>query len=437
MLNLLGLLLVYLVRNTTYYITMAGVSLLLFFLVYRLIKFIDQIHSDINRFIAAVKTRDHTLNFQQKQARGSFPQLYRSFDEILKVHKSIELEQESLFQLLKTILEQVASGIIVVTRDEQKGKEIVFFNQAAQNMLRIPAYRYWHRLEQHLPEFGRLVNRLEEGGKQFLELSLGERKVQLAFSVTPLLLQQQAYTIITFQNIRDEIEQKEIEAWNKLIQVISHELLNSITPISSLSNTLQEIMGVSEELDRDAIEDIRLAIQTIHKRSVGLMEFVKDYRLMAELPTPELKPYTISELLNHVRRLMQPMVNARSVKLEVSQTLSKTTLPVDLKLIEQVLINLITNSLYALEGTPEPCIKINHTLEDGKLIVQVSDNGKGIPAADTEKVFIPFYTTREGGSGIGLTISRNIMKLHKGSILVRSVEGNGTEISLVFPYSSN
>lgn len=434
--NIMALLLFYLVRNTQLWFTITGVSLILLGSIISLYYYINEIREDIKRFILAVKTRDHTLNFKNKATRGSFPELYESFNEIIQIHKDIQLEQDSIFQLIKTILEQVPVGVIVVKKQKstQEKSEISFFNQAASNLLNVPAYSYWHRFEQHLPIFTKEIEQIDTGGKRFIELKIQDKFIQLSIEVIPLNLYGADYNIISFQNIKDEIEQKETEAWNRLIGVISHEILNSITPISSLSDTVNQMITNKESLNAEDLEDLKPALQTIKRRSEGLLDFVKDYRLIAELPTPNAEQHSIGEVLQHVKVLMQPMVSAKHIKLQVLQTASKISLQIDLKLIEQALINLITNSLYALEDTEQPVIEVTYRLAHNKVYIDVSDNGNGIEAANIEKIFVPFYTTRKNGSGIGLTITRNIMKMHRGSLEVDSVPNQRTTFSLVFNY---
>lgn len=434
--NALALLLAYLILKTQLWFTIAGVSIILLSAVYSLYNYINQIRSDIKRFILAVKTRDHTLNFKNKSTKGSFPDLYSSFDEIIRTHKDIQLEQDAMFQLIKTILQQVPVGVIVVkeTMNAHGQIEIAFFNEAATALLNVPAYKYWHRLKQHLPLFTTEIESIRKGGKRFLELKIQDKLIQLSTEVIPLNLYGADYMIISFQNIKDEIEQKEIEAWNRLIGVISHEILNSITPISSLSDTVNSMVTNKESLNKEDLDDLKPAIQTIKRRSEGLLDFVKDYRLIAELPTPELESHSIGGILQHIHVLMQPFAAVKNIRLQVGQTSSKITIQADLKLVEQALINLVTNSIHALEGIELPLIEIDYRLEQNKLFIDVSDNGKGIEQELLEKIFVPFFTTRKSGSGIGLTITRNIMKMHYGSLEVSSIPYERTIFSLVFNY---
>lgn len=436
--NLLAILLYHLVKNTNLIFTITGVAVVLIGALASLYNYINQIRDDIKRFILAVKTRDSTLNFRNKVTSGSFPELYESFNDIIQVHKDIQLEKDSMFQLIKTILEQVPVGVIVVNETgigEGTSKEIVLINQAAVNLLNVPAYKYWHRLVQHIPQFAHEIDSIRTGGRKFIEIKIQDKLIQLSTEIIPLNLYQINYTIISFQNIKDEIEQKESEAWNRLIGVISHEILNSITPISSLSDTVNSMISDKITLTKEDLDDLKPAIQTIKRRSEGLLDFVKDYRLIAELPTPVLEQHTIGELLKHIKILMQPFAQGRNISLKVGQTSSKISIPIDLKLIEQALINLVTNSIYALEDVENPSIEISYRLDNSKLYIEVTDNGKGIDADLIDKIFVPFFTTRKNGSGIGLTITRNIMKMHYGSLEVNSVPFSQTTFSLVFKYN--
>lgn len=437
LINVLAVLLFYLVRHTQLWFTITGISIILLGSIISLYYYINEIRQDIKRFILAVKTRDHTLNFKNKATKGSFPELYESFNEIIQIHKDIQLEQDAIFQLIKNILQQVPVGVIVVKKNKTapEKSEISFFNLAASNLLNVPAYSYWHRFEQHLPLFATEIEKIYSGGKRFLEIKIQEKFIQLSIEVMPLNLYGNDHIIISFQNIKDEIEQKETEAWNRLIGVISHEILNSITPISSLSDTVNQMITDKTSLNSEDLADLKPALQTIKRRSEGLLDFVKDYRLIAELPTPNVEQHSVGEILQHVKVLMQPMVSAKHIKLQVLQTASKISLKIDFKLVEQALINLITNSVYALEEADQPLIEITYRLAHNKVYIDVIDNGKGIEADNIDKIFVPFYTTRKNGSGIGLTITRNIMKMHRGSLEVDSVPYQKTIFSLVFNYT--
>ncbi len=434
--NILVFLLKYLITETTLWFTIIGVFLLTSIALYALYDYINKIGDDFKRFVIAVKTKDHTLKFGNKSTVKSFPELYDSFNDILSTHKNIKLEQEGLFHLLKTILEQMPVGVIVKRDDTVTDKStIAFFNQKAEEILQVPVYSYWHRFSTHIPHFTNEVNLIIKGGKRFSKIKINEKDTELAIEVIPIVLQNINYVIISFQNIKDEIEQKEIEAWNRLIGVISHEILNSITPISSLSDTVNSMIEDHNTLSGEELGDVKSAVQTIKRRSEGLLSFVNDYRLIAELPTPILEQHAVADILKHIKTLMLPFAKGKKATLNVVGTASKISISIDLKLIEQALINLVTNSIYAVENIENGLIEIQYRLAANKVYIDIIDNGKGIDAENLEKIFLPFYTTRENGSGIGLTIARNIMKMHQGSLEVSSEPGKATKFSLVFNYN--
>lgn len=433
--NILILVLIQLIDSTRFWFTISGLAILIILLIYRLYQEIDRVNKDIQRFRQALKNRDHTLAFGPKStATRSFPELYETFQEILRSQKNIQLEQDALFQLTQTILQQIPAGIIVLKENKEADQpvEITLMNPAAVDLLQSPGYNYWHRLAARNPEFTAEVEKIRQGGKRFISVKHPEKTAQLAIEVIPLQLYQHLYSIIYFQDIKDEIESKETEAWNRLVGVISHEILNSITPICSLSATLDTLIGARTYLDEADLADIKPAIQTINRRSSGLLDFVKDYRLIAELPAPDLQPLAVSETLEQLKTLMQPFAAAQQISLEIEQTSARVMFSGDLKLVEQALINLVTNSIHALDGIKDPYILIEYQLEGKKVHLTVTDNGRGINEEHLDKIFIPFFSTRKNGSGIGLTITRNIMKMHSGTLQVKSIPFEKTSFSLVF-----
>jgi signal transduction histidine kinase len=248
------------------------------------------------------------------------------------------------------------------------------------------------------------------------------------------------FSLISLQNIRSELEETEIAAWQKLIRVLTHEIMNSITPISSLASTLNELIRADQTSLRaqngeapDSIPDILQALQTIQKRSDGLLHFVDAYRNLTLLPSPNFQIFPIRELFLRAEKLMQANIKERDILFESWIEPENLELVADPELIEQVLINLQLNALQALEGRREARIKLSASLDSrGKVLIQVADNGPGIPEENLEKIFIPFFSTKEGGSGIGLSLSRQIMRLHNGTISVHSRPGEDTVFTLRF-----
>ena len=302
-----------------------------------------------------------------------------------------------------------------------------------------PTHKYWHRIAKSLPWFEAEIKKLANGGKGLVDLGDDKELKQLSLEVIEIQLLNAPYLIIAFQDIRSEIEQKEIEAWHNVIRILAHEMLNSFTPVSSLASTIKtmtesdtgEISSITE-LDDEDIHDINVAAATIKRRSDGLLVFVKDYRTISNVPIPILSPVKVKKFLTDIHLLMTSAADEAKVQVHLTRIPTHATIQIDTKLIEQVLINLINNSIYALQGINDPVIEISCIVEPEKTVIVVSDNGKGIEEKIMNQIFIPFYTTKKHGSGIGLSLSKNIMKKHGGNLLVSSEVGVNTTFSLIF-----
>ncbi|MFT5386357.1 MAG: two-component system nitrogen regulation sensor histidine kinase NtrY, partial [Saprospiraceae bacterium] len=210
-------------------------------------------------------------------------------------------------------------------------------------------------------------------------------------------------------------------------------------PVSSLASTIKSMTEdeknkplTIENIDDETIIDINLAATTIQRRSVGLLDFVKDYRTISNVPVPQLKEVNIKAFLTGIRQLMKPVLEEHNIALEIGLVPSKAIINIDTKLIEQVFINIIQNSIYALENSINPRISISCEVKQTQTIISVTDNGKGIEEEILKQIFVPFYTTRKDGSGIGLSLSKSILNQHKGNLIVSSEPGIFTTFSLVF-----
>jgi len=265
-----------------------------------------------------------------------------------------------------------------------------------------------------------------------------ERK-QLSLEVIEIQLLNKPYLIITFQDIRSEIEQKEIEAWHNVIRILAHEMLNSFTPVSSLASTMKSLtedekgeLLTIDQLDNEDIQDINMAASTIKKRSEGLLEFVKDYRTISNVPIPKKQKIMVKQFLMNIESLMKSALEKANIDFIILPIPTNATIEVDPKLIEQVLINLINNSIHALQGRVAPKITLNYNVLPDKKVILLTDNGMGIEEKIMNQIFIPFYTTKKNGSGIGLSLSKSILKKHEGNLLVNSEVGKYTSFSLIF-----
>jgi signal transduction histidine kinase len=240
--------------------------------------------------------------------------------------------------------------------------------------------------------------------------------------------------VLACQNINEAMDETEARAWQKLLSVMTHEIMNSVAPISSLAGTLKNRLlqtTVSDNgSDRD---DLELGLETIQRRSEGLLKFAETYRNLNKITTPNLKKVYIRDLFENLHVLMQPTLEQKNIDLEVILKDPELMVEVDVNLIEQVLINLVINALEAVKERPDPRIVLSATLEGKKILIKVADNGAGIPDELLDKIFIPFFSTKKSGSGIGLSLCKQIMLLHKGNIQVQSIEGKGAAFILTFP----
>jgi signal transduction histidine kinase len=289
------------------------------------------------------------------------------------------------------------------------------------------------------PDFARTVEELGGNGRKLTELKDGRDTRMVSLDVRTIQLMERPCILITIQDINSEIEQKEIEAWHKLIRILTHEIMNSVTPIASLTETMQGLLASPDgsqrragDISEETAADIRFSLETIQKRSEGLLKFVDTYRKLTRVPKPSPERVYLRELFSSVERLMSDSLAQRGILLEYKTEPGLEFVHLDRALIEQVLINLITNSMYALEGRPSPFIQLSAYTNNGSVIIEVSDNGKGIPAKELNEIFVPFFSTRKDGSGIGLSLSKQIVSLHGGTIKVSSQERKGTSFYLRF-----
>ena len=256
--------------------------------------------------------------------------------------------------------------------------------------------------------------------------------MQLAVSATVFRLHEQEYTLVSLQNIHSELEEQELEAWQRLIRLLTHEIMNSITPITSLAATADGLLR-QVPLSSDGLADAQEAVETIHRRSAGLLHFVEDYRQPTRLPTPHFQILSVREVGGRIEQLMRPQLAQAGIAFHLEIVPESLELTADPEQLEQVLINLLTNALQALQGQQEGRIALRARMDGrGRVVVEVADNGPGIVPEALEKIFIPFFTTKPTGSGIGLSLCQQIMRLHRGTISACSRPGEETVFVLRF-----
>ena len=399
-----------------------------------LIRFITFTNRELAKLLMAIRYSDFSISFKGKKHGKSFQELQNAFVEIIEAFKKVSVEKEAQFKFLKVIVDNINVGIIAIKEEHQ----IELMNKSAQQILSIPAPNYWKQFVQFSPDFAREFSEMEDNERKLIELNIKEEKLQTSAHVTRLKILNYRYSIITFQNIKSEIEQKEIEAWHKLIRILTHEIMNSVTPIASLTETMRMMLQQDEtkekkaqELSEEDLDDFRFSLETIQRRSEGLLHFVEDYRKLTRVKNLDQEQVEATELLENMAQLMTPELQKEQIRLEL-RLKNSFKLFIDRKLIEQVLINLITNAKHALKSTEKPLITISAYSRELEKVIEITDNGTGIDESKIDQIFIPFFSTKENGSGIGLSLSKQIMKKHKGDLTVKSQQDAGATFSLVF-----
>jgi nitrogen fixation/metabolism regulation signal transduction histidine kinase len=427
---------IYIILNTQLYATIFILSIIIFLQIYFLIKFVSRTNKEIVRFLDSIKYSDFSQNFNLKLKGSSFEDLSSSFSEVISKFQNTRAEKEEHYRYLQTVIQHIGIGLIAYTSDG----EIELINNSAKKMFKLSALKNINELSKFDKDFPAALLKLRSGNKLLQKIVDDNELIQLAISATEFRMRGKEFTLVSLQNIQNELEDIEIEAWQKLIKVLTHEIMNSITPITSLASTADSILknyesspSKNEDDLKEHLIDVRGAINTIQKRSNGLLHFVDAYRNLTKVPIPNFGLVNVDNLFKRVNTLLTEEISKRKIQLSCSVKPESFVITADADQVEQVLINLVLNSMYALEETKSPVINLIAFIDrGGHAKIQVIDNGPGIPEDIIEKIFIPFYTTRKGGSGIGLSLSQQIMRAHRGNLRVTSLPGEGTTFTLRF-----
>jgi len=400
-----------------------GFFILLIYQIINLLRFMDITNRDFKRFLEAIEYSDFTQSFSDKKLGKSFLELNSAFNKVVGKFKQNKTEKEKSFRYMQTIVQYINNGLISY---DQQGN-IDFINRAGKKILNLSFLKNISSLKNSHPDIYKLIRDIRHGDKIVKKVNINDNYKHMAFSVFEFRIGEKNLTLLSIQDIHNVLEDKELQAWQKLIRVLTHEIMNSLTPISSLSSTtfdlMKQIDNIEASKSKDDIQDIKDALNTIHTRSKRLIDFVSAYRNLAIIPKPVLKILPVKELISKTLIILQNSIKENDI--EIIQNVDPESLEIsaDCSLIEQVLINLVINSIHALKEVESPIIIINSFLSDnGKIKIQVIDNGIGISNQNKSKIFIPFYSTKKS-SGIGLSLCKQIMKLHKGQIHVTTIDG--------------
>lgn len=394
--------------------------------VYDLYLLLKRAQDEVKEFAESIHYRDFSRYFNVKTAPTELQPLREGFNEINNTFKEIRSEKEMQYQYLQKILELVDTGILSF---KTESGEINWINDTFKRMLNIPYMRTIESLHKRDEVLHEEVVNIKPGESKIVTIEKDNRPLKMLLSATTFQTEGVLNKIVAFQNVNEALDETEAKAWQKLLRVMTHEIMNSVAPISSLADTLKRNLSASiEQMEQpnDDWEDLELGLETIQRRSEGLLKFAESYRSLNKITNLNLQRIPISSLFGNLTTLMAPTLDQKHIQLDTILKDPQLEVMADTNLLEQVLINLMVNAIDAVKDVSSPLITLSAYNDNGKITIRVADNGPGIDAETMDKIFIPFFSTKKTGSGIGLSLCKQIMLLHKGTIHVNSIPGKGT-----------
>lgn len=406
-----------------------GIVLTLATVVYisKALTFYNAVNRKIAYFFESIENDDYSINFIER--KGTSAEMFLSYilNKMKNIIQKTRIEAQQKERFYEVILENIHSGIVILN---SKGY-VEQTNVSALKLLGLGVFTHIRQLDRVDPALTALFETIKPGDNKTFALTMERGTVQLSIKVSGLLLDKEVVRLVVLHDINNEMDEKEIESWIKLIRVLSHEIMNSIAPITSLSDTLLTLY------EDESVEDSRIrmnAINGLHvisETSKGLVAFVESYRKFTRIPTPERELFNISEFIQRIVILCSAEDNFNSVKIDMSQVPDDLKVYADSNLLGQVMINIVKNAIQALTGRSGAQIEIQvYKTEEDRTVFIIKDNGPGIPEELVKQIFVPFFTTKEQGSGIGLSIARQIMRAHGGSIRVHSIPEKETRFTI-------
>lgn len=416
--------------KTTYVVVPFLLFVFAVFSIVGLIRYIEKTNREFADFLTAIKNSDFSrLNPADKRGK-SFTRLKEAQNSIIDEFQRIRIEREAHYFFLQKVVEHIKTAIIAI---DSKG-EIILLNESAKQLLDVPYLKNISALKSSDAALHNAIISLQPGNHPVFELERQSEKIRMSLKASHFAINGNLHKLISITNIESELDFTELQAWEKLIHVLTHEIMNSMTPISSLSSLLRtkaaDLAGASGS--SGSMSDIAEGLQVIEKRSYGLMNFVDNYKALTTLPRPNFKRVALEALFKRIRVLKQEELSGKGIQLVLLLKSANLFVFADPDLLEQILLNLLNNAADACVDTRHPAIELSAQVRERSVIISVKDNGPGIDKDNLDKIFIPFFTTKKTGSGIGLSLSKQIMRLHRGNLVLSSTPGK-TEFQLEFP----
>jgi len=424
----------YLVQNSESYLAAIVLGVIVVTQFIELYHHLNKVNYKLVRFLESVRYSDFSSSFAADNKLGkSFKTLNIAFNEVTDAFKKTRAENEQSLLIISTVLQNIKTGII---QFDTHG-EIGLINSMTKKLLLTPQVRNMHDIQKSQPQvYEKLVNILPGSS----DLVVINSSIKLSLNCTVVRMGTKDWKIVSIQNIHTELQQNELEAWQNLTKVLRHEIMNSVTPIATLVGSMTDILKEETQketngyiIPEEAHEDMILGLKTIENRSRGLVNFINAYRDYTNIPAPKFTELSAQQLIQYVSKLLKEELSRNNIELELNLPEMEIFLWADEEQIQLILINLIKNARESLSDTQNAVIKLKLIVTDQWNYISVEDNGPGIVPEALERIFIPFFTTKKDGSGIGLALSRQIMQLHKGQLNVDSKQGEYTRFVMQFP----
>lgn len=397
-----------------------------------LIYFVKRTNRNLQRFFDSFRNKDSSINFGDRAMGKSFQALSESMNAILQEYSNVQQEREAQYNFFVNAFQQIPVGILVYT---QNGL-VKLQNKALLQLLKIGPFHEMVNINQFRPDFFSFLQTMKPAQSDVISVTQGQNITKISVRVTDFVVRTESLRLAIFQDVTSELEYAEIESMQKMVRVLTHEIMNSVSPITLASASLIRQYEVSEKdgdlQNPETIKENLAALSAIHKRSKGLTNFVENYRQITRLPQPAFETIEVKQLFQNLEMLLKDELQLKKIQWTQEIVPDNISLLADEKLLEQVMINLIKNSIEALEGCGKAYIRLAAVKFGEQVIIQVEDNGKGIPAEIADQIFTPMFTTKPQGTGIGLSLSRQIIHMHRGTIQVNSEPGVKTVITLRF-----
>ena len=427
------------VTNTDWQLTPAVSGLLALLALVELVRYVESVNRELAAFLEFVAHGDFSATFPIGRKGRVFGRLESAYKALLAKYRSLNEARELDHRYLESVVEHVSVALVCV---DDAGR-VTLMNAAAKRLFKTPHLTSLHSLRRIDPSLPGELEALADGDRILIRVTIDGEAMQLALYVTEFELLGRGYKLVSFQNIRDELEQREIDFSQKLIKVLTHEIMNSVTPIISLCKVIEESLeaaaagrAAGSALELADADDLLRSVASIQSRGDGLLRFVQAYRSLTSLPKPNRRRVDVAELLRDTVTLLAPTFEAAGVSY-ATQVEGELVIEADPEQVQQVLINLVRNAVDVLDGCSQGRVVLSAARDDnGRTTIKVQDNGPGIAQEQLDDIFVPFYTTKHRGTGVGLSVSRQIMSLNRGLLTVKSAPNCGAEFSLQFPLST-